>query len=170
VGHVFQGHYTAILVDKENYLLELTRYIVLKPVRPKMVLSAQDWTWSSYCAVIGSVAPPDFLNKKRVSSCFSANPKKAVRRYKEFVEARAETVSPWNELRNQIFLGNDEFVEQGLKLRDSNSDLPEVSRIQKRKPRLPLIHYAENGASRNEAITEAYRSVGYTWKEKSLSA
>ena len=37
VGHVFQGRYKAILVQKENYLLELSRYIVLNPVRAGMV-------------------------------------------------------------------------------------------------------------------------------------
>ncbi|WP_459874236.1 transposase, partial [Endothiovibrio diazotrophicus] len=48
VGHVFQGRYKAILVQKESYLLELARYIVLNPVRARMVRSAKDWPWSSY--------------------------------------------------------------------------------------------------------------------------
>jgi len=43
VGHVFQGRYKAIIVQKENYLLELSRYIVLNPVRAQMVRSAKDW-------------------------------------------------------------------------------------------------------------------------------
>jgi len=47
-GHVFQGRYKAILVQKENYLLELSRYIVLNPVRAGMVRSAKEWPWSSY--------------------------------------------------------------------------------------------------------------------------
>jgi REP element-mobilizing transposase RayT len=37
VGHVFQGRYKAILVQKEAYLLELARYVVLNPVRARMV-------------------------------------------------------------------------------------------------------------------------------------
>lgn len=45
VGHVFQGRYKAILVQKESYLLELARYIVLNPVRARMVRSAKDWPW-----------------------------------------------------------------------------------------------------------------------------
>ena len=47
VGHVFQGRYNAILVQKEAYLLELARYIVLNPVRARMVRTALDWPWSS---------------------------------------------------------------------------------------------------------------------------
>ena len=37
VGHVFQGRYKAVLVEKEAYLVELSRYIVLNPVRARMV-------------------------------------------------------------------------------------------------------------------------------------
>lgn len=53
VGHVFQGRYSAVLVQKESYLLELARYIALNPVRAQMVRRAQDWPWSSYCATAG---------------------------------------------------------------------------------------------------------------------
>ena len=42
-GHLFQGRYKAILVQKEAYLLELFRYIVLNPVRAGMVRSAMHW-------------------------------------------------------------------------------------------------------------------------------
>ena len=48
VGHVFQGRYKAILIQKESYLLELARYIVLNPVRARMVRNAKTWLWSSY--------------------------------------------------------------------------------------------------------------------------
>ena len=47
VGHVLQGRYKSILVDKDAYLLELARYIVLNPVRAGMVKRVQDWPWSS---------------------------------------------------------------------------------------------------------------------------
>jgi REP element-mobilizing transposase RayT len=50
VGHVFQGRYKAILVQKELYLLALSRYVVLNPVRAQMVTEAGDWPWSSYRA------------------------------------------------------------------------------------------------------------------------
>ena len=52
-GHVFQGRYKAILVQKETYLTELARYIVLNPVRAGMVSRAEDWPWSSYRATTG---------------------------------------------------------------------------------------------------------------------
>jgi putative transposase len=48
VGHVFQGRFKAILVEKERYLLELCRYVVLNPVRAGMVKLPEEYGWSSY--------------------------------------------------------------------------------------------------------------------------
>ncbi len=53
VGHVFQGRYKAIIVQKEAYLLELARYVVLNPVRAGMVGTPDQWPWSSYRATAG---------------------------------------------------------------------------------------------------------------------
>jgi REP element-mobilizing transposase RayT len=61
VGHVFQGGYKAILVQKEAYLLELSRYVVLNPVRARMVREAADWPWSNYRATAGMSPGPDWL-------------------------------------------------------------------------------------------------------------
>ncbi len=58
VGHVFQGRYKSIVVDKNTYLLELVRYIVLNPVRACMVRQASEWRWSSYLAICGEVNTP----------------------------------------------------------------------------------------------------------------
>lgn len=52
VGHVFQGRFKAIAVDKDNYLLEQARYVVLNLVRAGMVADAADWPWSSYRAML----------------------------------------------------------------------------------------------------------------------
>jgi len=53
VGHLFQGRYKAILMDGDAYLLELTRYVVLNPVRARMVAGPGDWRRSSYLDMIG---------------------------------------------------------------------------------------------------------------------
>ena len=47
-GHIFQGRYKAVLIEKESYLLEVSRYVVLNPVRAKAVETPEDWQWSSY--------------------------------------------------------------------------------------------------------------------------
>lgn len=58
VGHIFQGRYHSILVEKESYALELTRYIHLNPVRAGMVRAPQDYPWSSYRAYTGMESNP----------------------------------------------------------------------------------------------------------------
>ena len=58
VGHVFQGRFKAILVDEDNYLLELARYVVLNPVRAGVVQQATDWPWSSYRAMLAPNGSP----------------------------------------------------------------------------------------------------------------
>lgn len=47
VGHVLQGRFKSILVERESHLLELARYVVLNPVRANMVRSVRQWKWSS---------------------------------------------------------------------------------------------------------------------------
>jgi REP element-mobilizing transposase RayT len=58
VGHVFQGRYKAIIVQKDAYLLELARYVVLNPVRARMVHTSDQWLWSSYRATAGLCEAP----------------------------------------------------------------------------------------------------------------
>jgi hypothetical protein len=58
VGHLFQGRFKAVLVERDAYLRELARYVVLNPVRAGMVPEAGDWPWSSYRAMIGLEPPP----------------------------------------------------------------------------------------------------------------
>lgn len=67
VGHVFQGRYKGILVDKDSYLLELSRYVVLNPVRAGMVKDVADWPWSSYRAMLGLAPAPACLQVDAVT-------------------------------------------------------------------------------------------------------
>ena len=61
VGHLFQGRYKAILVEKDNHLLSLCRYVVLNPVRVGLIERPEGWRWSSYRATIGLIKRPSFL-------------------------------------------------------------------------------------------------------------
>jgi putative transposase len=82
---VFQGRYKAIIVQKESYLLELARYVVLNPVRARMVRSPAEWPWSSYRTTAGLCDPPFWLTTDGLLSAFSARRSKAVARYAAFV-------------------------------------------------------------------------------------
>jgi putative transposase len=69
-GHVYQGRYKAILVEKQTILLEAARYIVLNPVRAQMVRSARDWPWSSYRATAGQASAPASLHTDWLLAAF----------------------------------------------------------------------------------------------------
>jgi len=165
VGHVFQGRYKAILVERENYLLELSRYIVLNPVRAGMVGSAKDWPWSSYRATAGQVKAPDYLNVEWLLAAFAKRKSVAIKRYKEFVALGKSQPSPWALLRNQIYLGSEPFAEKMKSLVDGEKELSEVPSSQRRPMPQALSSYEAESQDRNDAILKSYRSGGYTLKE-----
>ncbi len=165
VGHVFQGRYKAILVDKNSYLLELARYIVLNPVRARMVRSAREWPWSSYRATVGQKPKPKWLNTEWLLAGFGRRKSKAIDAYKRFVSEGKGQPSPWEQLRNQIFLGDEKFVETMQDLIDGDKELSEIPSSQRMAIPRELSYYAKKYKTRNEAIRAAYTSGGYNLKE-----
>jgi len=165
VGHVFQGRYKAILVDKENYLLELARYIVLNPVRAKMIRKLADWSWSSYRSTSGLESCPSWLQVDWLLSAFAKRRKTACERYAKFVQEGKLQSSPWESLKNQVFLGNEKFVNDMQKMIDPEKSLEEIPRNQKRKIARPLVDYENEAETRNTAIYNAFSSGGYKMKE-----
>lgn len=165
VGHVFQGRYKAIIVQKDSYLFELARYIVLNPVRAEMVRSAKDWPWSSYRATADMADNPAWLTTDQILAMFGQRRAQAVDAYRLFVAAGRNQPSPWGKLRNQIFLGTEAFVEKMQRRLVSDGDLSEVPAAQRRKLAKPLEHYAQKYIDRDLAIVQAYASGGYGMKE-----
>jgi len=168
VGHVFQGRYKGILVEKDSYLLELSRYVVLNPVRARMVRSAKDWPWSSYRATAGMVALPSWLTVDWVLGGFGRNRKKAIDFYRQFVSEGNNQPSIWEELKNQIYLGTEQFVEDMQCKLNPEQSLENVPKPQKGLAKKPLSYYEKKGASRNAIMALAYRSGCYTLKEIGL--
>ncbi len=165
VGHVFQGRYKAILVQKESYLLELSRYIVLNPVRARMVKSARSWPWSSYRDTAGYRESPEWLTTDWLLAAFGKRQSSAQQKYQVFVAAGKNQPSPWQKLRNQVFLGGEEFVTDLQVKIKSNRDLSEIPKLQRRKKAKSLDYYARHGRNRNQAILASYASGGYSMKE-----
>ncbi|TGN38852.1 REP-associated tyrosine transposase [Marinobacter confluentis] len=165
VGHVFQGRYKAILVEKETYLLELARYIVLNPVRAGMVSSPSEWPWSSYRATAGEIPPLDYLSTDWLLSVFGVIKSQAQIAYVDFVSNARSQSSPWEDLKGQIYLGSDQFFERMLEHLGEPDRLSEVPAAQRRAEALPLKTYFGKTDNRNAVIAEAYASGGYTLKE-----
>lgn len=162
VGHVFQGRYSAIIVQRESHLLELARYVVLNPVRAGMVRSAQEWRWSSYRATCGLEKPAAWLNTDWLLASFGAVRNVALQAYRQFVSEGCGASSPWEELRQQIYLGDDAFVQAT----QARIDLTEVTRNvplpQRRTPRKAISSYATAAGDRDSAIAAAFDDGGHS--------
>ena len=162
VGHVYQGRFKALLVQKDAYLLELARYIVLNPVRAQMVRSAKQWQWSSYRAMAGYDESHACLSTEWVLTVFSSTKKVAQQRYRDFVQAGKGQPSPWQQLKNQIYLGDDDFINDMQCKIDPEQSLKDIPKKQKQAPVKPLAYFAERYKTRNESMAHAYLSGHYT--------
>lgn len=112
VGHLLQGRFKSLLVEKESYLLELCRYVVLNPVRAGLVGDASEWVWSSYRATAGLQEIPDWLDVPSVLSLFAHSAATAQAAYRRFVADGVNQPSPWRDVIGQIYLGSPEFLER----------------------------------------------------------
>ena len=113
-GHLFQGRFKSHLVDSETYLLEVARYIVLNPVRARMVAAATEWRWSSYRATAGLMMAPSWLDPQPIlQRLHPTSSVLAAAEYRSFVAAAtAQTPSPWEKLVAQSFLGSADFLRR----------------------------------------------------------
>lgn len=157
VGHVFQGRFKAVLVERDSHLLELARYVVLNPVRAGMVSDAEAWPWSSHAAMLGREPPPAWLEADALLRLFGRSRVNAVSRYVDFVRAGVGLPSVWEGLRGQMYLGGDEFMAQMQARVEAIGPLAEVPRLQRRPAAKSPARYAAEH-SRDEAMALAYAS------------
>lgn len=112
-GHLFQGRFKSLVVEKNSYLMELSRYVVLNPVRAKMVKHPKDWKWSSYRATAGLGKPETWLEVDWILGQFGKERKKAREAYRQFVEeGMGRKESPWEKLFSRVYLGSKEFLDR----------------------------------------------------------
>ncbi len=165
VGHVYQGRFKGILVEKESYLLELSRYIVLNPVRACMVRTAKDWQWSSYRATAGISVVHSCLTTDWLLACFCKQRKIAQQAYRGFIQQGKNQPSPWESLKNQIYLGSSAFVDEMQCKLEPDHLLNDIPKKQKQAAIKPLGYYQQRYPSRSEAMAKAYLAGHYTLKE-----
>ena len=171
VGHVFQGRYKAIMVEKDSHLLELCRYVVLNPVRAGMAAKPGEWKWSSYRSTAYAGKVPECLTTDWVLGQFSEERTTARKRYRKFVaEGMAGKEQPWEKLVGQVFLGSEKFVARMQKLLGDKQEIKEIPRSQRYPGRPPLSRlfgdvHVGNRQQRNQRIAKAHIAYGYTLKE-----
>lgn len=177
VGHLFQGRYKAILVEREAHLLELCRYVVLNPVRAGMVARAEDWPWSSVHATLRRGADDGMTDRAGILALFDpGNPRmdtrerRAVAAYRRFL-AEAENggaedtrrAAVWRDLRGGVVLGSEDFA--AAVRRRMAAPAPEVPAPQRHLGRPGLAALAGRAGARGVWMTAAYRDHGYTMRD-----
>ncbi|MCL5808769.1 MAG: transposase [Deltaproteobacteria bacterium] len=177
VGHLFQGRFKAIVVDRESYLLELARYVVLNPVRAGIVARPEDWPWSSYCATAGLPVSPASTGAAEASVCltttwllsqFCPNEAAARQRYRDFVSSGIGINSPWSKLQSQLFLGKETFIDQvkgAIPDKTTVQEIPKLQRFANRPSLKEIFGEWKTRWKRDEAIVASYFTYGYEQRE-----
>ncbi len=131
VGHLFQGRFKAIVVEKEMHLLELCRYVVLNPVRAGVVTHPRRYAWSSYRATAGEVAGLPWLTVDWVLAQFGAKTRAAQQAYRAFVQEGLQAAEvPWSRVVGQVYLGSESFIDRLSRVAAGARD-PEIPRRQR---------------------------------------
>jgi putative transposase len=151
-GHLFQGRYKAIIVEKDAYFQELSRYIHLNPVRADIAERPSAYPWSSYGYYIGIAQQPEWLVVETLLGYFNKDIKEAQKDYKKFVEKvlEKEISSPLDEVFGGAFLGSEKFIEWVKEewIEFKNADIRNIPVLKKLR-----------GAPSLEQVERAVRSV-----------
>jgi putative transposase len=112
IGHLFQGRYKAIVIDKDSYLTGLSRYMHLNPVRAKIVKTPEEYPYSSYRSYIESGVNESIVTHSFVLALFAKDPVNARSKYKKFVEdgMQEDLENPLSKVFAGTILGDEDFV------------------------------------------------------------
>jgi REP element-mobilizing transposase RayT len=170
VGHVFQGRYKAILIQKESHLLEACRYVVLNPVRSKAVKKPEEWKGSSYLGTLGKDKPHACLTTEWILGQFARRKRQAAKKYREFVEVGIGGDNIWKDVKGQSILGKEDFVESLIDYVKEYRDVKEIPKSQRYadRPKLAVLFnedIIEDRSKRNKQAIEAVEKYGYSQKE-----
>ncbi len=170
VGHLFQGRFKGVLVQKESHLLEVCRYVVLNPVRARVVESPQMWKWSSFSATAGLQGAHPCLTTDWILGQFASSRKTAEDAYLKFVRDGVGAEPVWKDIRAQSILGDDDFVEGLIDHVRGRENIPEIPKSQRfiNGPALGTLfgrEALEDKKGRDERIIKAVEGYGYTQRE-----
>lgn len=139
-GHLFQGRFHAFLIDKDAYFAEVLRYVVLNPVRAKMVERPEDYRWSSYRATAGLEASAAGFDLSSALQTFGPDTVTAQAEYRAFVTAKLGCEERlWDKVTNAIYLGTASWTKRMRKLVESRPRSTDHPRTQRAVGR-PAMH------------------------------
>ena len=154
-GHIFQGRFKSVLVQKEKYLAGLIKYILFMPVKSGFVKLPLQFKWSSCKFLFDRDECPGWIENSHVKSLFR-------NLGADFSEGNTPNDEILNNIKKQIYLGDDEFISDLQKYVDNARDLREIPKIQRAKP---LLDFVKKSESREKAIANAYSTGDYTLQQ-----
>jgi len=135
-GHLLQGRFKGIIVDKDRYLISLSRYIHLNPVRARLVKRPLSYPWTSYRAFIDQRVENSLVDTEETLSYFSKRRNRAIKAYREFVEGDGgRDENPFAKMEAGILLGEGAFKAKVLRLIERmrvDEEIPQTKRLRKR--------------------------------------
>jgi REP element-mobilizing transposase RayT len=167
-GHVFEGRFRSLVIQRESYLVRAARYVVRNPVRAGLVEDAGAWPWSSYLATVGRESVPCWLNVDWIRWAFKARAlAEAQRRYADYVNEPADSQRPL--VLNAVVLGTKHFARRVLQVCEGGRPDRPAPRVIRRLFR-PTLSQLFDGvpaspASRDRLICTAHVEHGYGFSE-----
>jgi REP element-mobilizing transposase RayT len=143
-GHLYQGRYKSFLVDSDNYLQEISRYIHLNPIRVTLRSSMtldekrrylRNYAWSSYGGYLYEDRRRNFLQVEEVLAYFGGDTAKGRSRYEEFVTEgiSGKVPNPLEKGTGHGIIGTEDFIKkmrgQYIQFSTESRELPAVKKI-----------------------------------------
>ena len=156
-GHLFQGRYKAILIQADEYLHHLSRYIHLNPVRLNLVQDPKDYPYSSYRYFISNNKPPEYLTTEFILSMFAKTQSKAKVLYKKFVQEAIgnETDIIRKNILSGFILAKPDFVSWVREnfLKDKvDKEIPVLKELKKKKMSIERIIQQTEAAIKDKKL------------------
>ena len=167
VGHVFAGRFKSLLVDRDNYLLQVARYLALNPVRAGLASIAEDWSWSHHRAMAGIDPARSFLTRDEILGLFDSRSRTAAQGdYRRFVDSNhSDEEIVGNAIERGGILGAQEFVERVRPALDEFVTEAEIPWRERLSDRPELAHILKAPVDRNlrtQLIRTAHERYRYT--------
>jgi putative transposase len=169
VGHLFQGRFKGILVQKESHFLEVCRYVVLNPIRVKAVKHPREWAWSSYRATGGIAPVPRYLTVDEILTYFGQKRAPAQNKYRNYVKEGITAATIWENLEARSLLGLEGFANALRSHVTSKQKVREIPKGQRLigRPSLDKIFEGpeKKKMPRDRTIRDAVEKHGYSQVE-----
>ncbi|MFC1788257.1 transposase [Patescibacteria group bacterium] len=168
VGHLLQGRYKCHLIEKDPYLLQVARYIVLNPVRAKITKDPSDYMWSSFRLTAGLQKSPKWLSTDWILGMFSDQKKESQRKYQKFIYNGIGLNSPLTEIREGIILGTPQFTNaiwNEFSEAEKIKEIKTTDRMINRPSLDDIFAKVKTIKDRNIMINFAYKGTAYTITE-----